>query len=299
MTSLQIEYFFALARYKSFSLAADAMYVSQAAVSKQIAALESELQMTLFERRYRAVTLTKVGEIMLDYFQRAAEEYRKASEAAHQLDQQGRRSLRIGMLEGIDMGKFYRQAILFRGYNSGLHMSFVIGSMQQIIQDVLNGNLDLGFTVIDERATYPSLRVLPIFDMYPCIYFSRQHPLAGKEGLCCVDFQHEVFYAPMEKDDNLIQHYRGHIERSCGFSPVRIVCCSNLDSAVSALELGSGVALLYEDVMLRGPGRLDRVRCENRKSMNIVYRSRPDNPMVESFVRWLQPHITAAPAGRS
>ena len=43
MTSLQIEYFFALARYKSFSLAADAMYVSQAAVSKQIAALESKM----------------------------------------------------------------------------------------------------------------------------------------------------------------------------------------------------------------------------------------------------------------
>lgn len=32
-----------------------------------------------------------------------------------------------------------------------MHMSIVIDNIQQSVQNVLNGNLDLGFTVIDER----------------------------------------------------------------------------------------------------------------------------------------------------
>lgn len=51
----------------------------------------------------------------------------------------------------MDIGKFYRQVILFHEYNSGMHMSIVIDNIQQSVQNVLNGNLDLGFTVIDER----------------------------------------------------------------------------------------------------------------------------------------------------
>lgn len=49
------------ARHESFSLAADELAMTQAAVSKQIAFLESELGVALFERRNRAVFLTDAG----------------------------------------------------------------------------------------------------------------------------------------------------------------------------------------------------------------------------------------------
>lgn len=53
--------FEAAARHESFSLAADELGLTQAAVSKQIAQLEDELGLRLFERRNRAVFLTEAG----------------------------------------------------------------------------------------------------------------------------------------------------------------------------------------------------------------------------------------------
>lgn len=54
--------FEAAARYESFSSAAEELGMTQTAVSKQIAALERELGVTLFERRNRAVFLTDAGQ---------------------------------------------------------------------------------------------------------------------------------------------------------------------------------------------------------------------------------------------
>ncbi len=53
--------FEAAARHESFTVAAGELGLTQTAVSKQIAALEAELGVTLFERRNRAVFLTKEG----------------------------------------------------------------------------------------------------------------------------------------------------------------------------------------------------------------------------------------------
>ncbi len=54
--------FEAAARLQSFTLAAEELHVTQAAVSRQIRALEEDLGVRLFERRHRAVVLTPEGD---------------------------------------------------------------------------------------------------------------------------------------------------------------------------------------------------------------------------------------------
>lgn len=63
----QIEAFVNVAKYKSFSKAADAIYLSQPTVSAHIMALEEELNVTLFERGGREVKLTHAGSVFLEY----------------------------------------------------------------------------------------------------------------------------------------------------------------------------------------------------------------------------------------
>ena len=64
MNYTRIEYFLALCQYKSFSETARQLYVSQATISKQIAALEDDLVFKLFERSSNHLSLTTQGEIM-------------------------------------------------------------------------------------------------------------------------------------------------------------------------------------------------------------------------------------------
>jgi len=57
--------FIAVARYQSFSKASDHLFITQPAVSKRVAALESELQTQLFNRVARKISLTEAGKQLL------------------------------------------------------------------------------------------------------------------------------------------------------------------------------------------------------------------------------------------
>jgi DNA-binding transcriptional LysR family regulator len=63
----QIEAFISVAKHKSFSKAANIIFLSQPAISAQISALEKELNVQLFDRTSKEVTLTSDGESFLEY----------------------------------------------------------------------------------------------------------------------------------------------------------------------------------------------------------------------------------------
>lgn len=56
-----------VAKMQSFSLAAENLYISQSAVSQTIKQLESDLNIRLFTRIHKGVTLTSEGEILYNY----------------------------------------------------------------------------------------------------------------------------------------------------------------------------------------------------------------------------------------
>ena len=58
--------FCAVAKVKSFSKASDEVYLTQSAISRQIAQLEQDLRTKLFIRKRDGITLTKQGELLLD-----------------------------------------------------------------------------------------------------------------------------------------------------------------------------------------------------------------------------------------
>lgn len=63
----QIDAFVNVAKYNSFSKAADAIYLSQPTISAHIASLEQELGTVLFDRRSKDVKLTHSGALFLEY----------------------------------------------------------------------------------------------------------------------------------------------------------------------------------------------------------------------------------------
>ncbi|MEP1094730.1 MAG: LysR substrate-binding domain-containing protein [Cyclobacteriaceae bacterium] len=71
MLAIAYEVFFEVASHLSFSKAAEALYISQPAVSKQVKKLESELGIALFERQGNTIKLTSSGENLLNYLRKA------------------------------------------------------------------------------------------------------------------------------------------------------------------------------------------------------------------------------------
>jgi len=71
MLALSYEVFFEVASQMSFSKAAEVLYISQPAVSKQVKKLESEIGLPLFERKGNIIKLTGPGEKLFRYIQEA------------------------------------------------------------------------------------------------------------------------------------------------------------------------------------------------------------------------------------
>jgi DNA-binding transcriptional LysR family regulator len=67
MSDRRIQVFHAVAKHLSFTKAAEALFMTQPAVTFQIRQLEEEFNTRLFDRRRGRVTLTAAGAIALEY----------------------------------------------------------------------------------------------------------------------------------------------------------------------------------------------------------------------------------------
>ena len=85
MNHRQIQYFLSVAKYLSFSKAAEAHYTSQPSISRQIALLERELGFQLFIRNKHNVQLTPSGWILFEEFGALYEKAAAAVEKARQM----------------------------------------------------------------------------------------------------------------------------------------------------------------------------------------------------------------------
>ena len=88
--------FDAVSRYESFSEAADELSLTQGAISRQIAALEAQLNIALFERNSRQVTLTEAGRIYLQAIRPALAAIRAAS--LNMMSHMGSNTLNLALL---------------------------------------------------------------------------------------------------------------------------------------------------------------------------------------------------------
>lgn len=97
MLSRQVRYFLAVAEQESFTRAAEALHVSQPALSQQVRLLEESLGVQLFDRTGRTTRLTDSGEVYLQYVRRASQEFLEAKRALHDVDDLSRGSLRVAV----------------------------------------------------------------------------------------------------------------------------------------------------------------------------------------------------------
>jgi DNA-binding transcriptional LysR family regulator len=97
--------FFTVARCKNISRAAEILFVSQPAVSKSIKTLESSLNVTLFSRSSKGVTLTPEGEILFDHIKNAFNEFSLGENILEKLKNKEMGNINLGVSTTI--GKSY------------------------------------------------------------------------------------------------------------------------------------------------------------------------------------------------
>lgn len=168
----QLEYLAAVAGHGGFSRAARACFVSQSAVSHQIAALERELGVDLFERSGRTVTLTEAGETLLP---RARELLRLRDDAAAAV---APRRDRVRIAANMSFARAALSAVsAVRERHPEAEIDFLLKSFTQRIDAVAAGEADLA--LVRGAVERDGLYLDPLWVDQPVVTFGSRHPLAG------------------------------------------------------------------------------------------------------------------------
>ena len=145
----QMRYFIAVVEANSFFEAAEACHISQSAISQQIKALESELQVRLLERQGRRFSVTPAGR----YFYEQAKRQTAASDAlvreVRRIDRGEYQRLRVGVLNGFSTRCVQKAIQTFSQTHPHVRLSLVTGTHEELFHPVNSGALDM--VVNDQR----------------------------------------------------------------------------------------------------------------------------------------------------
>jgi LysR family hydrogen peroxide-inducible transcriptional activator len=101
MTLNELKFIVALAQSRNFRKAAELCFVSQPALSLAVKKLEDELGVLLFERSRNDVTMTAVGELVVEQATRVIEEAKRVKEIAKQGNNQLAGALKLGVIYSV------------------------------------------------------------------------------------------------------------------------------------------------------------------------------------------------------
>lgn len=102
MNSLELQYFFSVVEHGSFTEAAQALSISQPAISKQIRQLETELGCSLFARSGRNLALTEAGQAYYTCFQQFRFQLELLKNRLDEQQKDGRATIQIAYPEDTD-----------------------------------------------------------------------------------------------------------------------------------------------------------------------------------------------------
>ena len=185
MISLGLRYFLEVARSGSIAAAAGAQHVAASAVSRQIAKLEDELGIALFERQARGMALSDAGRQLAAYASAAAlEAERVATEIRHR-GEQGDVTVRLACTEGF-AHRFLPQCMAeFKRLRPQARFHLRVERPEEVGRLLLEGLSQIGLrytTVHDDRLSTEVLCRAPVYAV-----MCRRHALAGRRSVSVRD----------------------------------------------------------------------------------------------------------------
>ena len=143
-----LQAFIAVAENQSFSLAAEHLYLTQPAISKRIAALESELDTRLFDRIGRKVELTESGNALLPRARNILLDVEDSRRAISNLSGKITGKLSIGTSHHIGLHRLPPVLRSFTKKYPEVELDLHFMDSEEACQAVAHGDLELGIVTL-------------------------------------------------------------------------------------------------------------------------------------------------------
>ncbi len=236
----KLKYFISAAKHLNFTKAAQECCVVQTSMTHQIALLEKEIGVRLFNRNNRTMSLTKAGEAFLKEAKNIVIKYQQAGEVARASEEDAQSILRVGYA-----GKILRKELpmilrIFKEQHSDVKIHLRQGTVEELVDWLEIGAIDCLISL--EYDFYNLLDWMDskaLFVDQLMVALPKDHPFAQLESAEIHDLNHQPFVLYSEKGV-------GEKQLACatGGYPLNVVTeLYDAESAEILLEAGYGMML--------------------------------------------------------
>ena len=193
-----IAHFLAVADNTTISRAADALHLTQPALSKSIKQLEDRLGVPLFERGPTGVKLTPYGEVLARRGRIVERELSYAVSELQTLKGGASGAIRIG--GGLLWTQKYLPPVIarFQKIYPGVKIELRSGVIDTLVPALVGGELDLICNTLDFPES-PELSKERLIEVRHAIFARADHPLAGRKDLGARDL-HDCGWVALKND---------------------------------------------------------------------------------------------------
>ena len=247
-----LRYFIAVADAQNFTKAAQALFISQPPLSRQIKQLEDELGVVLFKREQRPLQLTEAGHF---FYAHAQQILAKMNELKTMTQRVGHteRTLTIGYVASTLYGMLPK--IIHEYRQRYPHIALSLQEMHTLDQlsALKAGSIDVGFGRIrlqDPNVRRIVLREETLMLAVPCAHRLCQHPNITLWDL----LDEKLILYPKAPRPSLADQVLASFHEA-GLQPTNVLEVRELQIAIGLVAAGEGVAIV--PTSLKGMGRAD------------------------------------------
>jgi DNA-binding transcriptional LysR family regulator len=288
----QLRYFVAAAKYSNFTDAAKHLFITQPALSLQIAELEKELGVQLFVRKGRSVHLSPVGRVFWEEANAVLSRSEQAVQVARQASKGINGSFRVGFLSSPARSILPQITASFHAKHPNIALQLERYTYSALTQALENGTVDFGLMTAFNPSVLATKELMfhKLYTVEMCVLMHRKHALSHHPKIDLRDLANESFVF-LARDQNPELFDDGiHLLASRGVSPNIVAQPLRMEEVVLFAESGIGISIAprYVESYQISP-HLCLVEIEGTKSYDVVaaWKKNNGNPLIASFIEEL------------
>jgi DNA-binding transcriptional LysR family regulator len=238
--SLDLRAFVAVVDLEGFHRAAEALNLSQPALSRRIQRLEAAVGAALLERTTRRVALTTVGREFLPLVRRMLDEFDSSLFAMRDVGKQRRGQISLAC---VPTAAFYFLPSVIARFNEqypNIRFRILDLSANEGLESVARGEVEFGINLLG--ASDPELSFEPLIDDPFVLACRRDHPLAKRDLLTWSDLEGQPLVAVSRTSGNRIMLDAALVRAGVNLSWSYEV--THLSTSLGLVEAGLGISVL-------------------------------------------------------
>lgn len=263
-----------VAEKRNFTRAAQALSLTQPAVSHHISQLEQELGVRLFVRGNGDLMLTPEGETVLRYVRRMKALEKKMAE---ELQEAGRRltRLRIGITHTAESSIVAEVLARYTNENPGISITIVTDNINNLYDMLENFELDLA--VVEGRSTRPELSALMLDTDYLVCVLANTHPLSHSSMITLDEIRQEKLILRLPNSETRVRFESALAAIGESIADFQVILeVDNVATIKDLIRKNLGISILARSACMDElrKGKLTALPIENlsmTRETNLVY----------------------------